>query len=115
VFITQMQYLQQLFPSSIPEPQQQFVTPTVSYEQALPFVLPEQFLSFLFAVNSLKQLGILCGVLTILCVLLYLLFDKIVKLCKFLFYWGFFSYGVINFLRIDTVKTICLWFINKLI
>src|SRR4051812_9453333 len=102
-----MEFLQRLFPSTIPIPEP---VPPLS----LPLLWYEQTTTMLLSVNSIQQIGIAVFVLLLSCLLLYLLFDKLVRLFKFVFYWGFFSYGVINFFRIEWVKTISLWLINKL-
>lgn len=93
-----------------------------------PFVIPpkpppnwyEQILGttdFISYITSIRFYDIVfcLACISIICCTCYLLFDKILKLLKFIFFWGFFTYGVLNFIRIETVRIRLKDIIEKLI
>ena len=75
----------------------------------------QEFARVVFNIEIIKQALVVLCFIAVLLLLIYAVFDKLVNMCKFILLWGFWGFGVINFLRIERVKLACAWLINKLI
>lgn len=54
-------------------------------------------------------------VLLLAFLLLYLLFDRIVKIGKFILFWAPWSYGMLGLLRVEPARSVCLMLFNKML